>query len=126
MKFFVLALSVSLFSASSYAAPTPYEIGEGLVTIANANNEMDGPFKFKVCASDAPSFGNSDSSEDKNVSEYLVLRNGGDSEDKEEAFQVSYSVITSYGYVVESIVRLNSRFVKSFSCPKGTYVVYSK
>jgi len=118
-----ILLSILFFAAPSFAAPTGYELSQALVTITNANNEADGPYEFLVCQTDGNFYDSEDFTQMRSVSEYLVLRKGGEIDD---VFQVNYSVITSYAFVVESINRLNHAIVTDFSCPEGTYEVYTE
>ena len=118
-----LLLSIIFFAAPSFAAPTPYELAQALVTITNANNEADGPYQFLVCQTDANFYDHEDFTQMRSVSEYSVLRKGGEIDD---VFQVNYSVITSYAFVVESINRLNHTFSSTFACPEGTYQAYTE
>jgi hypothetical protein len=114
---------ILLFSAQSFAAPTAYELSQALVTLTNANNEADGPYSFLVCQTDGNFYDSEDFTQMRSVSEYLVLRKGGEIDD---VWQVNYSVITSYAFVVQSINRLNSAVVTNFACPQGTYQVYQE
>lgn len=121
MRKLLLVLATVALSVQSFAAPTAYELAQGLVTIMNANNEADGPYKFLVCKTLGEYYGNEDYSKERSVSEYLVMREGGEID---EVFQVNYSVVTSFAFVAESITRLNSSKTDKLSCPEGSYEIY--
>jgi len=123
MKKIILTLTAILASTSAFAAPTQYELSQALVTLTNANNEADGPYSFLVCQTEGSFYEAEEFSIERSVSEFLVLRSGGETDG---VFQVNYSVVTSYAFVVQSIIRLNHKVVSDFVCPENTFQVYTE
>jgi len=119
MKKILLLIAVAFIGTPSFAAPTTYELTQGLVTFMNANNEGDGVFDFLVCDIGSIDLaGTTDKPEDLRTQiTYTVLRKDplGDID------QTTYTtVIVGPRYDIESVAKADSGEAQSFKCPEGS------
>jgi hypothetical protein len=109
----MLATLFIMFSTQAFSAPTYHELAEGLATITNANNMMDGTPTFLVCFDSAGGFDPTNDDqwlESRQVYTTTVFVRVTD-EDFTSTRKVVYSLTTGPFFTLQSLSLLGQELV---------------